>query len=532
MTSNDILFSGFSDMFEVTGVAVNKEAATIDIISQQNNVSCPQCGTVSHRLHSYYNRRIRDLPAFDNRVIIQLKSRKFHCTNPDCDRKIFTERFSDHFSSYQRVSDRLGQKLFKIALIVGGNAGSKLAHTLNIPVSASTLIRQIHRAEIPNEPISEAVGIDDWAFRKGVNYGTAIIDLNKRRVIDLLPNREADTIASWLREKPHIKVVTRDRYSHYAKGVTQGLPKAIQVVDRWHLLKNMGEALKKLLTKTRQELRRENREAVFKSRSEEEVDTPRSLSKPPETQRVQNHRDLLLQQIKAMHSEGTSIRQIAQTFSMGRVTIRKYLRLDQAPRKNEGKTNIQQFLGYIYRRMHDDKDIQVIQLWKEVTEMGYNGSRSVFYGRLKDYVQPKSRFKLPDLIDVSWQPAKVGIMLYQKEELLSPRDKKLLRGLIRKSAVLAMASKLTKEFRVMMETRQGDNLKDWVNKVQLSEVQELKGFAKSLLHDYQAVKNALTLKWSNGPVEGQINKLKTIKRQMYGRAGFDLLRKKVIFDYN
>jgi transposase len=95
-----------------------------------------------------------------------------------------------------------------------------------------------------------------------------------------------------------------------------------------------------------------------------------------------------------------------------------------------------------------------------------------------------------------------------------------------------MASKLTKEFRVMMETRQGDNLKDWVNKVQLSEVQELKGFAQSLLHDYQAVKNALTLKWSNGPVEGQINKLKTIKRQMYGRAGFDLLRKKVIFDYS
>jgi transposase len=173
MISNDILFSGLSDMFEVTGVAVNKEAATIDIISQQNNVSCPQCGTVSHRLHSYYSRRIRDLPAFDNKVIIQLKSRKFHCTNLDCDRKIFTERFSDHFSSYQRVSDRLGQKLFKIALIVGGNAGSKLAHTLNIPVSASTLIRQIHRAEIPNEPISEAVGIDDWAFKKrsGLRYG-------------------------------------------------------------------------------------------------------------------------------------------------------------------------------------------------------------------------------------------------------------------------------------------------------------------------------------------------------------------------
>lgn len=512
-------------------MVVGKEAATIGLASHQKSVTCPQCGTVSHKLHSYYNRRIRDLPAFDNKVIIRLKSRKFHCTNPDCDRKIFTERFPDHFSSHQRVSDRLGQKLFKIALIVGGNAGSKLSHTLNIPVSASTLIRQIHRAEIPKEQISEAVGIDDWAFRKGVNYGTAIIDPNKRRVIDLLPDRETDTVASWLREKSHIKVVTRDRYSHYAKGVTKGLPEAVQVADRWHLLKNMGEALKKLLTRTRQELRRENREAVFKSQSDEKVNIPKPLSKPQETQSVQNHRDLLLKQIKEMHSEGTSIRQIAQTFSMSRVTIRKYLRLDNAPRKNEGKTNIQQFLSYIYRRMHDDKDIQVIQLWKEVTEMGYNGSRSVFYERLKDYVKPKDRSRLPDLMDVSWQPAKVSVMLYQKEELLSRRDKKLLRGLIRKSAVIAVASKLTKEFRVMMETRQGDNLKDWVNKVQRSEVHELKGFAKSLLNDYQAVKNALTLNWSNGPVEGQINKLKTIKRQMYGRAGFDLLRKKVIFDY-
>jgi transposase len=170
----------------------------------------------------------------------------------------------------------------------------------------------------------------------------------------------------------------------------------------------------------------------------------------------------------------------------------------------------------------------------EGEQMGFIFGRQlldIVNARLKDHVKPKNRMRLPDLIDVSWQPAKVSVMLDQKEELSSPRDKKLLRGLIRKSAVIAMASKLAKEFRVMMETRQGSQLKEWVDKVQLSDVHELKGFAKSLLNDYQAVKNALTLPWSNGPVEGQINKLKTIKRQMYGHAGFDLLRKKVIFGY-
>ena len=192
---------------------------TIFMRSRKRSQSCPLCNALSTKLHSYYYRSFRDLPVFDNKVLIKLKCRKFYCENDACARKIFAEPLKNALSRYSRVTNRLSKKLLNIALLVGGNMGARLSNTLNIATSSSTFIRLIHKQKMPQDLETDVVGIDDWAYKKGQNYGTAIIDLNSRKVIDLLPDRESKTVEDWFKQRPYIKIVTRDRFARYAKGM-------------------------------------------------------------------------------------------------------------------------------------------------------------------------------------------------------------------------------------------------------------------------------------------------------------------------
>ena len=521
MPSESLLFD-LSDRFKVTHTEREGDMAFIFVKSLTKKAVCPGCKIHSKSIHSYYERTIKDLPAFGNKIYLRLKIRKFYCCNPECERKIFAERFDNHFASYKRTSNRLREKLLKIALLTGGNAGEKLCKTLNIPVSSSTLIRLIHQQEVPEPVVTEAVGIDDWAFKKGINYGTAVVDLKQHRIIDLLPDREAATVESWLKSRPHVKIVPRDRYSRYAKGVTNGLPEAIQVADRWHLLKNMGESLKKLLERKRQEMRRND------TISKPVIATNNPAAIMQRITNDQTRRQQQLDEVKRLHSSGLGIRKIAMALKMSRVTIRNYLHLDVPPPKNTTKTNIATFNEYIQQRMEEDKNIQVIQLWKEIKAKGYNGCRSVVYEYLKEYVNPQKKISMPDQQPIAWIPSKVSLLLYRKEEMLSKNERRLIKYLQNKSPDIRATALLSHKFRDIMENKQGHLLTEWIAEVERSPVRELKGFAKGLLNDYHAVKNALSLPWSNGQVEGQINKLKTVKRQMYGRASFSLLRKRLI----
>ena len=239
-------------------------------------------------------------------------------------------------------------------------------------------------------------------------------------------------------------------------------------------------------------------------------------------------RQLQLNQIKQLRSEGITIRAIARTLKISRITVRKYLHLDEPPRKNGNRTNIESFNDYLQSRMEEDKNVEVIQLWKEIKQLGYNGGRTAVYIHLKDYVKPRERIKLPTLNYLSWVPSRVSLLLYRKEESLSQKEKDLLREIQDRCPEILVAQKLAHKFRDMIENKQVDLLCTWMNEVEQSHIRELTSFAKGLISDCAAVKNAIYLPWSNGPVEGKINKLKTIKRQMYGRASFDLLRKRLV----
>lgn len=253
MVSEKLVF-GSSDMFEVMAVQSTGNQVILSVQSRKKECACPDCGSNSTKLHSYYRRKIHNLSAFNNKVCLQLKAKKWYCQNTDCNRKIFTERHEHYFTRYKRFSDRLREKLLKVALLIGGNAGEKVCRTLNIAVSSSSLIRLIHAQDVAAPLTANALGIDDWAYKKGINYGTAIVDLEQHRVIDLLRDREAQTVENWFKNMPEVTIVTRDRFSRYATGVANGSPDAIQVVDRWHLLKNMRDAMQKLLERKRQEI--------------------------------------------------------------------------------------------------------------------------------------------------------------------------------------------------------------------------------------------------------------------------------------
>ncbi len=210
---------------------------------------CPDCGQRSLSRHSNYMRKLLDLPWAGIPVKVNLSVNKYYCKNENCSRKVFTERLGENLKPYARRTSRLTAHLTRIGYALGGNAGSKLASFLGMPVGRSTILRIICNCPNDFEVASPLIlGIDDWAFKKGNTYGTILVDLEKRKPIDLLPDREVETVKKWLEAHPGIKIISRDRASCYSQAAKLGAPNAIQVADRWHLLKNLGEALNDLWT--------------------------------------------------------------------------------------------------------------------------------------------------------------------------------------------------------------------------------------------------------------------------------------------
>ncbi|UVK48268.1 ISL3 family transposase (plasmid) [Mesorhizobium sp. AR07] len=205
--------------------------------------SCPSCGCGTGRVHSHYMRRVADLPWQGRVVEIRLHARRFRCANPQCRQRIFTERLPETVQPKARRTARLGESQLVIGFAVGGESGSRLSRKLAMPVSGDTLLRMIRSAGFEPPDAPRVVGIDDWAWRKGQRYGTIICDLERNRVLDLLPDRNANTVASWLKRHPGIEVIARDRAGVYY-GARRGAPDATQVADRWHLLQNLGEGLR------------------------------------------------------------------------------------------------------------------------------------------------------------------------------------------------------------------------------------------------------------------------------------------------
>ncbi len=239
----------------VDRIAVAHDRVVVTVHARAGAAPCPDCRRLSRSVHSRYVRRLGDLPWQDRAGQVDLQVRRFRCSAPECPRRIFAEQLPAVAASRVRRTARLAEAQRRIALSVGGEAGARLAARLAMPVSADTLLRLIRAEPVPVTTAPRVIGIDDWAWRRGQRYGTLIVDLERNRPVDLLPDRDARTVEAWLQSHPGTEIVARDRAGAYADGIRSGAPEAVQVGDRWHLLRNLGDALARALDRHQHDLR-------------------------------------------------------------------------------------------------------------------------------------------------------------------------------------------------------------------------------------------------------------------------------------
>lgn len=506
---------------------------------------CPICGHSSIRIHSRYTRTIADLPWADRMVQLQLHVRRFFCTNPACPRQTFAERLGAAIRPSARRTERQAQQLHQLAFALGGSAAAPRVAALGMPASASTLVRLQRRTVLPPPPKPTIIGVDDWSFRKGRTYGALVVDLERHQPIEVLPDKTAETFASWLKAHPTITVSTRDRDSAFAEGAREGAPQAIQVADRFHLHQNLGDALQRLLGRYPAALRAAAQDKTDPSHPQAvpsesipealAADTVRlnpatSGSDAPSTEREQRFAEVLM-----LHAQGWSYRRIAQHLHLDRRTVNRYVLARELPKRGapalQATSTVLPYLGHITRRWNEGCQ-NGMELWREIQAQGYSGSYSSVRRALKRFRSGDGRRIAPASSPAptarALSPRQAMWLLVRADEQLTEREKQTRLALCMAQPSIATARGLANDFGEMLRSRNGTGLDAWLEAAKSSGVNEMRQFALSLERDYAAVKAALDLSYSNAQLEGQINRLKLIKRSAYGRAKFDLLRVRVL----
>jgi transposase len=361
---------------------------TLRVQPTTKSAPCTACGTASQRVHSFYWRSLSDVACFGQPTVLLVRIRRFRCTVPACPRRTFAEPLPGIARPRARQTDRLRLVHRAIGLVLGGNPGARHAATMGVPISRTTLLTRVRAGSAePTSPVS-VLGVDDWAWRKGNRYGTILCDLERRRVIDLLPDRRADTLAAWLAMHPSVSVVVRDRAGAYADGARQGAPAAMQVADRWHLLRNSSDALQRVLDQHSRELRA----AAQAATPPPQTPTPAAVHVPrlPEPTRplraaerrsraAQERRDARFAEAARLREQGWSIRAIGRALDIERKTVRSWLRAGHAPtwrHADRGTSILDPYRAYLEERWQAGCR-NAAALWRELKDRGFAGQYAV-----------------------------------------------------------------------------------------------------------------------------------------------------------
>ena len=533
----------------------------LDAVGSATAGQCPACRTSSTDVHERYVRRPVDLPWRGRKARLWVTARRFRCVNDSCGRRTFVEDFGQGLPRYARRTKEATDLLLDLALKAGGEEGSRLAGGLGLPASPDTLLRLIRGLPLPDPSTPRVLGVDDLALRRGCRYATLLVDLEAHCPVDLLKDRDAETLAGWLREHPGVEVISRDRAEAYAEGASAGAPDAVQVADRFHLLQNVtgaldgmlrgrslsveepspateqGDVLPAILPDGPGEPREEVDAAPRLAQVEADPEPPMSPTKRYQEER-REARTARWERVRHLHEVGVSISQIGREVGITRKTVRSLLARPSPPRNRVARPRpeglesptLAPYVGYLQDRWQQGCT-NASRLFREIEAKGYEGSRTLLTQAVQPWRGPKKP-KLPKkerdrVRRMSRRTSKRWTCLKPLEKLKDD-ERGLLERLLSSDDELALGYELTQRFRLLLEDRDLAALDPWLRDAKKSDLPTFMGLAGGIEADRAAVEAAFLLPWSNGQLEGQVNRVKLIKRQGYGRAKFDLLRRRVL----
>jgi transposase len=525
--------------------ALDVDNLTVHLAITTPHAACPVCGSDARRIHSRYTRRLADLPCFGRAVRLHVTVRRFSCPHPDCPRRIFAERLPGFAEPHARTTARLQQTHTEIGYALGGGAGARRAIGLAMPTSPDALLRRVKQIEDSSLPPPRFVGIDDWAWRKGQRYGTIVVDLQRSRVVDLLPDRDADTVTNWLKEHPGVELISRDRWSDYAQAAAEAAPEAQQVADRWHLLKNLREAIERLFERESATIAQVLKTAepapgsgpaetgtlateerpLAEQPSPPQPEAPAAASPRQQAQQAKRERRVeRFERVRELHRQGRSIRGIARELGLSREAVRRYLRRGTCPDWRPGRparSGLDRYRKEIDRRIAEGCT-NASELHRDLAAQGcrlsYPSVRRYVSKRLAAAEKSRARVNAAKAPAPPLPSARHLSFAWVRRREDRAEDQQVRLNAVRNgSPELSAALDLADTFAALIRKQSPMTLTDWLARAESSSCPELQRFAAGIRRDKSAVGVAVRGPWSNGPLEGHVNRLKMIKRQMYGR---------------
>ena len=476
-----------------------------------DSASCPRCGGSSGKVHSTYQRRLADAAIGGRRVRIRLRTRRFFCGNPECPARTFAEQVSGLTSRRSRRTPPLARTLASVALALAGRAGARLAGALDLTAGRSSMLRLIIAQPDPESGTVTILGVDDFAFRRGRDYGTILVNVETGKPVDVLRDRETDTLAGWLKEHPGTTVICRDRAGAYADGARQGAPDAAQVADRWHIWHNLCEHTEKAAARHRSCLE----EPLPEPGTDEGQDTPdlqqaaiAAAAKRAEESALAVRTRERYEQVQALKAQGKGIKPVMRETGLAKETVRRFYRaaaVDELLAKvRDGRPSIlDEHKPYLHQRWNQGVT-NVIQLHSELKERGYKGS----YGTIRDYLLPfRQAGAAPPAVPGPPKARDLASWILTDPDHLDDEEKaKLAQARERCPHLDALAGHVA-EFAKILTGLHGGQLDGWIAAVEADDQPDLHSFVRGVKRDYDAVLNGLTMTWNSGVVEGNVNRI-------------------------
>jgi transposase len=498
------VFSGLSPLV-IEEVADQGERILIRARTPVGAVACPGCEALTERVHGYHERVVADVPVDARRVVLRVRVRRLVCPTRGC-RQTFREQIPGVLERYQRRTPRLATQIGAVVKELAGRAGARLLSTLAVIISRHTALRILLGLPPPRRPTPRVLGVDDFALRRSRQYATILIDAETHQRVDVLHDRKADTLEAWLRNHPGVQIVCRDSSATYAEAIRRALPTAVQIADRWHLWHNLAEA-------------------VGKEVAAHSVCWAKAGPPPHDGPQAATTRERW-QQIHALLDKGVGLLECGRRLNLSLNTIKRYARatepdrLVRAPKYRP--TLVDPYRDHLRQRREQNPATAILHLFHEIRNLGYTGSLNLLHKYIN---QGRVESDRPAV-----SPRRLTSYLLTHPEHRGQRQQTLFESLTTTCPEMTALTSLIPSFAALLQpaTANAERLTDWIGAARQEDLPHLHAFTRGLDRDRDAVDAALTLPHHNGTTEGVNNKTKLLKRQMYGRAGFTLLRHRIL----